>query len=143
MKKEIRSIKFRGMGVNGEWFYGNLAVLKKKLKGFNVPAGHYISNSTGSPFAYQVRPETVGQYTGLKDVNGKEIYQGDIVQRNIHREGVNPRYITKEVSFYRGAFGTKTNDDLVDNLDLAHMRSYEIIGNIHGHPHLTEGESHV
>lgn len=67
-------IKFRGKSFKGDWHYGLLSHVENK--GVCGDIGWFMSNSVGAPFAYQIRPETIGQFTGLYDVKKREIYRG-------------------------------------------------------------------
>lgn len=134
----MREIIFKGKRTDtGEWvegFYSNELYANK----------HYISKWYYGSYAelqnFEVIPETVGQFTGLKDCNGKKIFEGDIVKCfdiTRHREN---EAISKIV-FFDGAWLLHESEDygvyLYNYKQIENGLLYiEIIGNIHDNPEL-------
>ena len=129
-----REIKFRGkLFDNGEWKYGNLIIDDSG----NCEIVDYENNYE---IRYDVRGETIGQYTGLTDKNGKEIYEGDIIESK-RLDGLPLRHIVVyaqnvasfTVQLARAYDYSSINQDWI----FKHLKT--VVGNIHDNPELLEG----
>ena len=126
----MREILFRGKRTdNYEWIEGSLCTTIPSDEDFYTISyfdfeGYYIEE--------KVIPETVGQYTGLTDKNGKRIFEGDVIQ---FCTGMKLHYI---VEFGLGGFMV-SRYDIRDAIINVYNCPCEVIGNIHDNPELLKG----
>lgn len=142
----MREILFRGKRVdNGEWVEGNFIkdnwgdtygeLIYGILQDREAPAG------LAGWIPKRVLPETVGEYTGLTDKNGKKIFEGDILQDKFGQIKIVD--YCNEWGAFRTCFVKALNDEgkIVATVGGASFvgtiwRKYEVIGNIHDNPEL-------
>ena len=134
----MREILFRGKRTdNGTWAYGYLFCIWERT---------YLCWGTTNdvPNMKEVIPETVGQYTGLTDKNGKRIFEGDIVRYGTNTNRADNEEIYEVVFETRGGsgyFGIRISEIETWQFCLeVPAKLMEVIGNIHDNPELLGGE---
>ena len=141
----MRTIKFRGKKLtNGVWAYGSLVYLDEN------GAAIYVQTGNGSAMVMDlvyVHPDTVCQFTGLLDKNGKEIYDGDVLRSDkypyscIEIEERDNYFGVIEWNENEAAFYIVTiknpkssvkgiSDGISDYLSKSALQDFEVIGNI-------------
>lgn len=130
----MREILFRGKRIdNGLWIEGCLR---------QYPNGKAGICCNEIQHTFMVDPDTVGQYTGLKDKNGKRIFEGDIVlpvlpDRVAQRGFVWPKM---PVAFEDGEFALLDSHGSIPLRSFAPTVTFEVVGNIHDNPELLKEE---
>ena len=133
-----RVIKFRGEQVNDEWCYGSLFLFEDGSA--NIFVG---TDEEGFGRYYSINPETVGQFTGLLDKDGKEIFEDDIVLF-ADSEIYKIVYSDQKACFSLDGVGrfadimTVIAEARQNQLTSLYNERFQVIGNIHEHLHLME-----
>ena len=130
-----REVIFRGKRTdNGEWVYGNLVRYPSRKGEWTKSSEIWDFDSEGEHY-WVVNPETVGEFTGLFDKNGKEIYEGDII-----RFCDDPPYCSDYIVKYddeRLIWIADGVGDFMDDLwELGCGDFVRVIGNIHDDPEM-------
>lgn len=139
----MREIKFRGRRIHSDfWAYGDLITV---VGGNDIRVRSKISDLNA--YHIPVDPDTVGQFTGLRDSDGRDIYEGDIV--SVREDGEEQRHEVR----YMGDIGYPAFDLVPEttgwccetsgfmlNCMIGSGLEVRVIGNIHDNPDLMEAE---
>lgn len=127
----MREILFRGKLTDGKgWMYGYYS--------FNPTTNiHWIRTPRTTYWDEDmIAPSTLGQYTGLKDKNGKRIFEGDVIKRFwLGAEIIYCVQYDVENAHFIGKAMNKSGFTTFDN----YGEMFEVIGNIHDNPEMLKG----
>lgn len=134
----MRQVKFRGFSLNREgWLYGDLAHRTYPNEDGTEEVWTYINSidrneevrrQKNNIFNTAVNPNTIGQFTGLLDHNGKEIYEGDIIKDGDYIFEV--YWCNSLASFMHEEYNSKSDAPKIFMMDCI-SEDAEIVGNIH------------
>ncbi|MEZ3452759.1 MAG: YopX family protein [Oscillospiraceae bacterium] len=135
MEMNNREILFRGKRLdNGQWTYGGICQTEQWT--CIIVAKDFEGSLYESPYCdvedFDVVPETVGQYTGLIDRNGKRIFEGDIIKGK-EKATYAVGYSDATAGFYAKATSPQK---MLPCMTIGTMKYYAVIGNIHDNPEL-------
>ena len=122
----MREIMFRGKYGNNPWLYGSLVTKNRNNNGIQ---------ERNSPVTILVDDGSIGQYTGMNDSTGKEIYEGDIVRTSDNDDELAVvEWDDEDLRF------TVTHGNVVNGLGEGYYsREVEVIGNMYDNPELLGG----
>ena len=127
-----RIIKFRGKDIKtGQFVFGDLETRPRE----DIMVIHQYNEDGSYRSQVKVDPETVGQFTGLLDKNGREIYEGDLFSL----DGLMTMVVYEPENGYY-CLRMSDNEHWMLPLDRRITEYYEVISNIYDHPELLETE---
>lgn len=134
------------MSKTREWVVGSL--IRQRMRGYKDSFCVLIlDNVFTSNRIVAIDKETIGQFTGLQDRNGRDIYEGDIVEHPYIDpifgdlvEMKDGKGVKSVVVFHEGAFCVRYGEDVFYYLDqFTRHKHIEVVGNIHDNPELMKG----